>query len=103
MGRKRKSFEHESIQDCASVLAYLRALTAGIEQGRLILREGQEEFVLEPEGLLTLNVRASRKRNRRRLDLRLSWRDEEQGPEPLEIDASPLVLDSDAPASEETS
>ena len=43
-----------------------------------MLRQGEGEFVLEPEGLLTLGLRATRKRDRIRLDLRISWSEGEK-------------------------
>ena len=79
MGKKR-AFEHESLQDRESIVAYLEAVTEGLRQGKLTLSDGEVELELEPKALLTLSVRASQKRNRSRLDLRVSWRDDEDEP-----------------------
>lgn len=73
MGKKH-AFEHESLQDRESIVAYLEALTAGLRAGRIHLSQGETELELHPTGLLTLSVRAARKRERTRLDLRVSWR-----------------------------
>ncbi|MGE0710776.1 MAG: amphi-Trp domain-containing protein [Planctomycetota bacterium] len=80
MGKKR-AFEHESLQDRESIVRYLEALTAGLREGSLKLSDEQSELELQPQGLLTLTVRASRKRNRSRLDLRVSWKDRGEGEE----------------------
>lgn len=80
MGKKR-SFEHESLQDCSSVVAYLEALTEGLRSGTLELRDDGTELSLKPEGLLLLSVRASQKKGRSRIDLRVSW-EESEGAEP---------------------
>jgi amphi-Trp domain-containing protein len=86
---KKQSFEHESLQDRESIVAYLETVTAGLRSGRLELRQGQDELTLEPDGLLTLGIRAVHKRDRTRLDLRISWRDAspEADQAPLEITA----------------
>lgn len=86
---KKQSFEHESLQDRESIVAYLETLTAGLRSGRVEIRQGEEELILEPDGLLTLGIRAVHKRDRTRLDLRISWRDAspEQDQAPLEINA----------------
>lgn len=93
MGKKR-AFEHESLQDRESIVAYLEAVTEGLRQGKLTLSDGSAVLDLEPSGLLTLSVRASQKRNRSRLDLRVSWRDDEDEPAG-ELTISPG--DDDAP------
>lgn len=86
---KKQSFEHESLQDRESIVAYLETITEGLRSGRVEIRQGEEELILEPEGLLTLGIRAVRKRDRTRLDLRISWRDAspEEDQAPLEISA----------------
>ena len=55
-----------------------RTVEPGIPASRVLL--GRDQYLvpgleLEPDGLLTLSVRASHKRNRSRLDLRISWRE----------------------------
>lgn len=72
-------FRHESLQTRKSVKALLEAVTKGIGKGELTLSDDDGEIVLEPEGLLTLRIRAERDEGANRLDLRLSWHDE-QGP-----------------------
>lgn len=84
---KKQSFDHESLQDRESIVAYLESLTAGLRAGQIQIRQGEEELTLEPDGLLTLGIRAVHKRDRTRLDLRISWRD--AGPEP---DQPPLEI-----------
>ncbi|MBL4847192.1 MAG: amphi-Trp domain-containing protein [Planctomycetes bacterium] len=85
---KKNSFEHESLQDRESIVAYLEALTAGLRAGQVRISQGDQELILEPEGLLTLGIRAVRKRDRTRLDLRISWLETDQ----IETDQAPLEI-----------
>jgi amphi-Trp domain-containing protein len=82
-------FRHESVQDRQSIVKYLQAITAGIEQGQLELGTNEHSLTLEPSGMLELLVRAKRKRGRVRLGIELYWREdvEEAGAETLEIRA----------------
>lgn len=89
MGKKH-TFEHESLQDRETIVAYLEALTAGLRSGELRLSQGEQTLELKPSGLLTLSVRAARKRERVRLDLRVSWR---TGNEGAGEDAPPLRIE----------
>ncbi len=70
-------FRHESIQDRSSVVRYLKALIAGIESGHLELDSGDQSFVLEPQGLMKLEIRAKRKQGRVKTTLKFSWREGE--------------------------
>ena len=70
---KERAFEHESLQDRESILAYLRALIDGFESGVLTLSDNDREISLEPKGLVNFAVKAQQKRNRVNLNLKISW------------------------------
>lgn len=70
---REREFEHESLQDRESILAYLKALTEGFESGVLTLTDSAGEISLEPRGLVNFAVRAHKKRNRVNLNLTISW------------------------------
>jgi amphi-Trp domain-containing protein len=82
-------FRHESVQDRQTIVKYLQAITAGIEQGQLHLGTTEHNLTLEPGGMLELQVRAKRKSGRVILGIELYWRedDEELGADTLEITA----------------
>ena len=84
-------FRHESVQDRQSIVKYLHAITAGIEQGQLELGTSEHTVKIEPSGMLELQVRAKRKGGRVKLAIKLYWRedDEEPGADNLEIKAGP--------------
>ena len=82
-------FGHESVQDRQSIVRYLQAITAGIEQGHIELGTAEHTLALEPGGMLELQVRAKRKGGRVKLGIKLYWReqDDEPGADALEIKA----------------
>jgi amphi-Trp domain-containing protein len=80
-------FRHESVQDRQSIVKYLQAITAGLEQGQISFGTQEHSLSLEPSGMLELQVRAKRKGGRVKLGIKLYWRedDEDGGADPLEI------------------
>jgi amphi-Trp domain-containing protein len=80
-------FRYESVQDRQSIVKYLQAITAGIEQGQISFGTHDHSLTLEPNGMLELQVRAKRKGGRVKLGIKLYWREdqEEPGADPLEI------------------
>ena len=82
-------FRHESVHDRNSIVRYLQAITAGIEEGRITLGTAEQMLDLEPAGLLELQVRAKRKGGRVKLAIKLGWRESEDDPaaDALEIKA----------------
>ena len=86
-----EEFKHESLQDRVSIARYLQALQEGLEKGHLELVSDEKTVVLDPDGLVELEVRAKRKGNRRKLSIKLSWRDDDpktdNGGDTLEIKA----------------
>src|SRR5690242_9442215 len=73
-------FRHESVQDRQSIVKYLQAITAGIEQGRLELGTSEHSLTLEPTGMLELQVRGKRKGGRVKFGIELHWREEDEEP-----------------------
>jgi len=73
-------FKHESLQDLKSIGQYLKALTEGLEAGRVDLADENGQLVLHPFGLLNLELSARRRGNRAKLQLRLSWTEDRSKP-----------------------
>jgi amphi-Trp domain-containing protein len=69
-------FKHESLQDLRSIGQYLRAITEGLEAGRVDLSDDSGQLTLFPSGLLTLELRAKRRGNRAKLRIELLWTEE---------------------------
>ena len=74
MADTENEFEHESLQDRATIARYLKAIEEGFANGSLSLHNKNGDIVLEPEGLIGLTVKASRKRGRMQLSLQASWK-----------------------------
>jgi amphi-Trp domain-containing protein len=91
MSRESGEFRHESLQDCQSIVKYLKAITQGFESGHLALANGGEPIVLEPKGLLRLDLKARRKEDRIKLSIKVTWKEDEASEE---VDTKPLVIDS---------
>lgn len=78
MKQDKKSFRHESLQDQQSILKILAAVTAGLEKGKLVLSDAEDEIVLNPQGLLQLKLSAAQDGNRYSFSLKLSWQTENE-------------------------
>ncbi len=86
----RDTFEYESLHDVESIVGHLQALADGLKRGRLSLASNGKAVVLQPAGLLRLEVEAKRGKHRARLMVKISWREDspaaESGGDPLKID-----------------
>lgn len=69
-----REFEHESLQDRATIARYLQAITEGFLTGSLSLSSKGGEIVLEPDGMIDLSVKAVNKKGRMQLTVRASWK-----------------------------
>lgn len=71
---KKKEIRHTSFEDRESVVRYLQALTEGVQSGVLRIGVADEELVLEPQGLLQLELRVSTRQDHAQIRLQLSWK-----------------------------
>lgn len=84
MGYDQK-FVFESMQDAKSIRQYLEAVVEGLENGRITVSTGEQQFTMEPRDLLTFTVKARKRGGEGRLSLTISWRcPVEDGPKPGE-------------------
>ncbi len=86
-----KLFQFESIQDIDSLIDYLEAIRDGFVRGKMTLKQGEDEIVFEPRGLVTLSLEGKTKGVDRKLKIRLRWKEkpgvEDAGKEPLVIES----------------
>jgi amphi-Trp domain-containing protein len=73
-------FKHESLQDLRSIGQYLKAITEGLESGRVELSDDNGQLALFPAGLLNLELSAKRRGNRAKLQFKLTWTEEKGKP-----------------------
>jgi len=71
-------FRFESLQDRKSIIRYLDALKHGFESGRIILGSVGKKVILEPEGIIKLEVRVKNKDDRVKISLKCSWKQKKQ-------------------------
>lgn len=83
---EKKEFRFESIQDAETIKKYLEELTSGFEKGQIVLKNGGENIVLNPEGVIQFEVKVRKKDGKSRLYLKMDWKDTENNDNPkLEI------------------
>jgi amphi-Trp domain-containing protein len=90
MAKKTKLFEYESLQDKASVIAYLKALTEGLEQGEIQLADEEEKLALHPQNLMQLRIKGKQSHDSEELRIKLTWSSEQ----PSKIRQRPLSIKS---------
>lgn len=73
-------FRHESLQDRKSIRTLLDALSKGIGKGELALVDGEDELLLPLDGLMTLRLKADRSDGQCKVDLRISWSEQQVAP-----------------------
>lgn len=76
MSKSGDEFSYESLQDRESIVKYLGALLDGFTTGRLIFGVKDQQLILEPQGLVKLEVEGERKDDKTKLRLKFQWREE---------------------------
>jgi len=89
---KEDMFEHVSLQDRKSIKKYLKAVTEGVGNGMLSLADNDGDITLSPEGLIRLNVRVRRLRERRELHIMLDWKEQDDS---ATDDSGTLIITAD--------
>jgi len=90
MGREIRLFKSEERKNRTDVSAFLRQLADKIENGRVTLRQGQEELVLEIPQNLILEIQVEDEDKKRKgiqhsLEVEIKWFDGDSGGGPLEL------------------
>lgn len=78
MLESKRRFRHQSLQDSKSIHELLDAISSGIKKGELSFSDKDGEIVMHPKGLLELKLTAGEEDSRHRLDIRISWSDDEK-------------------------
>ncbi len=78
MMERKGRFRHQSLQDKKSIQKMLDAVKRGIAKGELQFGDDTGDITLEPHGLMTLRVTATNEDGQSRLDLRISWSNDNQ-------------------------
>ena len=78
MKQKKKSFQHESLQDVKTINKLLKSLIRGISKGVITFRDGAREIEMKPQGLLHLKLKATENEGRNQLTIQISWQTSEK-------------------------
>lgn len=73
MSDNTEQFKYKSLQDQDSVVNYLKDIMNGFDQNHLVLGNGRDKFVIEPHGLIKLDVNAKRTKKKTKITIRLTW------------------------------
>ena len=77
MGKEIVLFASEERRDRASIAAFLHELADKVGQGRVVLRSGSEELILEMPQNLVLEVKAEeeakKNKTQRSLEVEIEW------------------------------
>ncbi len=73
MAKKSKYFEHESLQDKDAIISYLKAITQGFKKGAIEFSDEEEEFMLTPQKLANLKIKADKSKKGQTLNIKISW------------------------------
>jgi amphi-Trp domain-containing protein len=77
MGKEKKLFKSEEYKNTSEVSAFLQQLASKIAEGRIVLRQGDQEIILQlPENLREGHIR-------RKFELELKWYEDEDGSQPV--------------------
>ncbi|MFP4392699.1 MAG: amphi-Trp domain-containing protein [Desulfohalobiaceae bacterium] len=74
---KEGRFFHESLQDCLSIKQFVQALQDGLEKGEIQLATNKENLTLHPPRIVKFSVKAKKKANNTKLQIKLTWEDGE--------------------------
>ncbi len=69
------NFQYESYQDLQTIQKFLESLKDGFERGKIAFRSGDDEIFLEPMDLLKFSVRAQKKDDKCKLQIKISWKE----------------------------
>ena len=89
MGKEPRLFKSEERKSRSDLSTFLHQLADKISEGRIVLRQGQEEITLEPPQSLILEIQVEDEDKRKKgiqhsLAVEVKWFDDEQAG-PLEL------------------
>ena len=89
MGKETRLFKSEERKNRADVSAFLHQLADKVAEGRVVLRQGQEEITLDLPHNLILEIQVEDEDKKTKgiqhsLEVEIKWFDDEQGG-PLEL------------------
>jgi len=72
---KEDSFEYESLQDPQTIKDLIKGLLEGFDKGRIVLISNGSKITMEPSNLLKLSVKAKKRGETGKLEIKISWKE----------------------------
>ena len=69
------NFQYESYQDLQTIQKFLESLKDGFIRGKITFHSGDDEICLEPLDLLKFSLRAQKKDDKCKLQIKISWKE----------------------------
>lgn len=90
MGKETRLFKSEEPKSRSEVSAFLQQLATKIDQGQIVLRQGQQEITLDMPHNLTLEIQVEDEDKKRKgiqhsLEIEIKWFDDDGSGGPLEL------------------
>ena len=76
MSKQSKEFEYSTLVDRNSIVTYLETIAEGFKNGTLTLKSPEADILLDPDGLLKLEMSAKNKSGRSKIVLKVSWKNQ---------------------------
>lgn len=84
----KKGVKLKGVMSINQVVTYLEDLTAGLKEGRICVRQGEQFVTLCPEQMMDVEVKASAKKGKEKFEMELAWYREEMQDELQEMSIS---------------
>ena len=76
--REASEVNFEGTMQLEEAVSYFEALIGGLKNGKIHLKQGEDEITLVPPPFLGLEVRAIRKKNKEKITFELQWRERDE-------------------------
>ncbi|MGD9157411.1 MAG: amphi-Trp domain-containing protein [Desulfobacteraceae bacterium] len=83
----KNSVAMEKKMSASEVVSFLESIIASLKEGKIVIQQGTQFVVLQPEDLITVEVEASQKMEKGKLSIDIKWKQ----PEELQPEADILV------------
>lgn len=73
----KKEVKLKGVMDRNQVAAYLEDLLAGLKAGEVKVQQGEQFVTLHPQQMIDVEIEASVKKNKEKIEMEFVWRKEE--------------------------
>ncbi len=73
-----EKFFYEALHDCQTIKEFIHTLQEGLDKGVINLSTDKESLTIYPPKIVKLSIKARKKANNTKLDLKLTWEDKDE-------------------------